>query len=362
MPKTNYPQRKIHAILHAVCVPMFLVASLATVVESCRADAPAERAAKKLSWEIESRRAIEVRVRTEISADGAVRQSAPRGRFDVFVEHYIETAAGNRFNEFHAYDGDKLQSHHEDYGDGTRYAHVGFSKDDPEEQNTVAIMRQYWREDEVERKQVPQPLLSLYVGREPLHKALARAESLGECKVLGRVCDSFLFRGVKSTPKPQDKIYSLDRETGTPLKVEAYSDQAARERGEPLWMWTADSFDRADKYPLIAKSTIVTFQKEAPKTPQITWRSHVESVEFDKTYPSAMFWPAIQPSATVFDSFTQKVTPGKNARKLDNKLTSVVPVVDASPPTAWTAYGPRVLLISGFLVLVASVIVWWKKR
>ena len=80
----------------AACISAFLLAALIPTVGPCRADSPSERAATKLRWEVESRKAIEFRVRTVITRHGDLRRSTSQS-FNVWVEHYIETATGRRF-------------------------------------------------------------------------------------------------------------------------------------------------------------------------------------------------------------------------------------------------------------------------
>lgn len=330
-------------------------------------DTPGERAAAKLAREIEARRAVEIRVRTEVVGQSAPDPAAAGGSRGEFVDHYIETAAGERFFERRMTFADGTTSRTADYCDGARYAHVEYNRSEPEFQNVVFITRQFFQEDQSDRRNMPEPLLYLYVGRLPLHKALPNAEYLGESRVLDRPADKFLFRGVRWF-QTQDHVYHLDRATGTPLKVEAFRDDGARSRGEPLATWVAETFDRVEGHPIALRSVSTVFH--TPNVPTMTWKIQVELMKFDKTYPMSTFWPTIQDTAMTFDGLTGKAQNPKRKRTPKPaetppkaaKAAKPPPLQEAVPPTDWTTHVPAFALVLGCGVLVAAGALWWRRR
>jgi hypothetical protein len=322
------------------------------------ADSPADRAAKKLAWDIESRRSIEIRVRTDISPPTNRNVGRPMD-FNAYVDHYIDTASGQRFNERTNLKGETAVDRAEDYGDGSRFAHVQFVRTKLDVQQTVAINRQYFQEESIDRKNLPIPLLYEFVGRQPLHKALAKAEQLGETKVLGRTCDAFLFRNVRWIIT-HDQVFYLDRESAIPLKVVAYRDEATRLRDEPMWSWTAESLDEKGGHRFVGNSTQVGFGPE--KKPTNMWKYHVEEIAFDKTYPASMFWPTIQPEATVLDSFTKTIKSSSTKTSAPAPSTPITKSAPALPPSNWLSYLPAVMLSGGLVILLVAIIVWRRSR
>ena len=341
-----------------VCIVLFLALMMC---ERCFAGSIAEDAAKKLAWEVESRRSVDMRTKTKPTNNSL--NSGEEPLFNTYEEHYIETAAGKRFGEFVGMMDDVVTARWQDFGDGSRCAHVDFDRGDTDLQKTVAITRQYWREDQSDRKTIPAPLLYLYVGREPLQKMLLNAEILGESRVLDRQCDRFLFRSVR-WPIVQDQVFHLDRATAMPLKVAAYKDNAARLQEEPLWEWTAESLDTVEGHPVTLKSTLVAYG--ASRKASYIWETQVESITFDKFHPDTGFWPIIQPTATVFNSLDGSVRNGKGLKppKTDVPSGSAGPPTasDAVPPTTWTDFLPVTTLLLGCTMFATAGIFWWRRR
>ena len=86
----------------------------------------------------------------------------------------------------------------------------------------------------------PFPLRYLYyVGNIPLPRALKDAETLGPATVLGRPCETYLLRRFTLGLSPCDLAYTLDRESGVPLKLVGYNDAAGYTGGRPSWRWEA---------------------------------------------------------------------------------------------------------------------------
>jgi hypothetical protein len=290
--------------------------------------------------------------------------SNQRGVSDAHLEHYIETAAGQqRFCEYQFLKGDEVLSRSTHYGDGNRFVDIQFDNKETTRQKQINVNPHYFMEQKSERRQVPDPLLRFYVGREPLHKALlTKAKPLGEGKVMGRECNVFLFPQVR-WGRPQDQVYFLDKETSIPLKVETYWDEAARLRNDPMGVWTAESLDQDQGYYLPHNSTGITFGPD--KAPAYTNQFKVESVVFNKEYPASTFWPTFQPGVNVFDSVNPGATKVSDETKVkppvvNSPTVSVVaaPPIEAVPPSDST---PMIALGLGVAVLFVGVFLWWQR-
>lgn len=318
----------------------------------------AELVAKTLAWEFESRKSVEVQTRTAIHNPAIV--AGAKGSFDTMSEHYIETAAGRRFLEFQGLKGDKIVTRSSHYGDGTKFTDIDYRLDDLETQNAIFINRQFWMEDRNDRRQVPSPLLYLYAGREPLHEALPKATYLGEGKVIGRDCSLFLFPQVRWAVV-QDQVFHLDKATAIPLKVEAFRDGPARESNQPMWTWTAQSLDEVQGRFVPLKSSQVAYDKDGAQN--MSWDIEVKSIEFNKDYPASTFQPVIQPGVTVLDSFKNKVstTPGERKPDIQKETTATAQPVYADPPRDWSTTASTASLVLGGAVLIAGVLLWWRR-
>ena len=148
-----------------------LVGFLLALVHSL--ESPGELAAKRLAWELETRKSVELRTRTDITSTKADPQRP--ADFDAIEDHYVENAAGQRKCDSRHFKSDAAVGRYEHFSDGMRCADVNFSKNDLDKQESIIFKRQYWMEDRSERRECPQPLRFLYVGREPIHKALPSA-------------------------------------------------------------------------------------------------------------------------------------------------------------------------------------------
>ena len=137
--------------------------------------------------------------------------------FNVYSEHYIQTAAGKRFRETRGLKDEKVLSREQQFHDGSKCARVAFNRDDPEVQDSVVIKRQFGMEDQSDRRDLPQPLLQFYVGREPLYQALTKGRPLGQAKVMGRGCDVFLLERVRWS-MTQDQVFYLDQQNLDPAE------------------------------------------------------------------------------------------------------------------------------------------------
>jgi hypothetical protein len=335
-------------------------------------DTPAEIAAKKLAWEFESRKSVELRVTVPVTS--YVVDKTKTETLDTYEEHYIETAAGQRFCEFRGLLAGKLTSRKQYYGDGTKFADVTFDPKNLDRQTNIIIKRQYHTEGRNDRKQIPPPLLFLYVGRTPLHEALPKGQHLGTAKVMGRECDKFLFPKVRWLVV-QDQVFYLDRETSIPLKFEAFRNQESREQKKPVGEWVAESLDKIQGHFVPLKSTLTA--KRADGTTLMVWKYTVDSIEFNKEYPASTFWPTPRPGVTMFDTSTgkaktvpgektadkQATTPARENTGLQSRSADATATAStqAVPPKNWTATVSNVSLGLGCAVLLVGCLLWWRR-
>jgi hypothetical protein len=319
--------------------------------------APVELAVQRLAWELDVRKSVEVRAHTEIIQHKPDPQQPQV--FDAVDDHYIETAIGQRRCDTRYLKAGAAASHYEYFSDGPRAADVIFSEADVERQASAVIKRRYRMEDRSDRMQRPEPLQFLYVGREPLHKALPRASYVGEYQALERRCDAFLFTQVR-WEVTQDLVYYLDKATSIPLKVESFRNETDRCDNRALWVWTAESFDNVDGHPVTLNCKMIAFSGES--TPAFTWNIHVRSITFDKDFPAAVFWPALQPGVKVLDTISGKSfeVPGPTI-PLPARATTVQPI-EALPPRSWTSTISSVTLVAGAAIFILASVLWWRRR
>ncbi len=312
---------------------------------------PGELAAKKLAWEIESRKSVEALVRTTLKPGP---ENPPHSTYDSIEEHFIELD-GKRFCDNRFFTAGGVVGRDTHFWDGNQSADVTYMPD-LRRQLYVTISRQYHKENAGDRMERPHPFLLLYVGRTPLHKALAKATYCGTGEAMGRKCELFLFPAVKWA-MPQDHLYYLDRETSIPLKVESYRDQAARDQNQPLWVWTAESIEKVQGHNLTPKSRLVRYNEQKPA---FEWSFSLESITFDKDHEAATFWPAFEPGVEVHDMILDKhyVTPGARAPE----QTSTAAPIEAVPPGDWMDTLPWASLILGCAILITGGCLWWKRR
>ena len=324
-------------------------------------ESPGELAAKRLAWELETRKSVELRTRTDITSTKADPQRP--ADFDAIEDHYVENAAGQRKCDSRHFKSDAAVGRYEHFSDGMRCADVNFSKNDLDKQESIIFKRQYWMEDRSERRECPQPLRFLYVGREPIHKALPSAAYLGEDRVLNRACHVFLFAQVR-WEIPQDHVYYLDKATSVPLKLASYRDQTARDQKKPLWVWTAESLDKVQDHFVSLKSKMIQYAEDLQ--PGFTWTYSVISIQFDKDYPASMFSPAPQPGVTVLDSINSKrdQTPGARPAPPDKSTQAPrasEPIL-AVPPSDWTATISSFIFGLGATILAVGAILRWRHK
>ena len=324
-------------------------------------ETPAEHASNQLAWAWESLRSVEVRLTYSIHNHKADPLRSPA--FDKVVEHYIETASGERFYEFEGVDSKTGATNSKSlhYGDGAKFTDVNFDNKNTNNQNSVSVTHDFWMESGSDRKQLPQPLLYLDVGREPLSKAVLKARDLGQSEVLGRKCQVFLFPQVRWAI-PQDQVFHLDIATSIPVKVESCNDLAARVNNRPMGVWTALSLDEVHGRFVPTKSRQVAFTNEGEE--MFTWEYSVDAIVFDKDYPASTFKPILQPGVRVLDGTTNKSyeAPGVRKSQADTSKNEVlIPPLIASPPSNGASYTSYGLIGMGAMLILLGVVVWLRR-
>jgi hypothetical protein len=322
---------------------------------------PAELAAKRLAWELETRKSVDLRTRMDIIPSKVDPLQLPT--HDAVEDHYIETAIGQRKCESRYLLSDAVTSRYTHFSDGPKCADVFYSKDDLNRPESIVIKRQYFMEDRSERPQRPQPLQLLYVGREPLYQALPKAVYIGEGQVINRDCDVFLFTQVR-WEVPQDHVYYLDKATSIPLKVESFQDQSARDQKKPLWVWTAESLDKIQGHFVPLKSRTVA-QSDDPGS-SFTWTHRVQSIEFDNDFPATIFWPVLDPGVWMLDTISNKKyrVPGGQSEtpSATAKAAEISQPVRAAPPSDWNMMISAVVFGLATVSLVSGSVLWWRQR
>jgi hypothetical protein len=322
----------------------------------------AKEAAARLAWDVETRKSVDILVQTRIIPEKNDPAAPPA--FDTVEDHFLISAAGQRMCESRHLLAGKLVNRYTYYDQLTKCADVSYHPDNLEKPQGVVIKRQFWMENLGDRKQLPVPLIFLYVGREPLQKALlTKARPVGEDEVIGRPCDVFLFQGVLWNV-PQDHVYHLDRATAIPLRVESYVSQEARERKQPAWVWIARSLDEIDGHHVPLKSTWLTYADDGSLV--MTHEEEVKSISFGKDFAESTFWPTLQPGVTVFDTIAKKRYQVPGAKAATPTAPSPSPanssLMEARRPADWVSVLRVASLAVGSVVLVAGLGLWVRQR
>lgn len=277
-------------------------------------------------------------------------------------DQYVETALGQRRYEF-AVPATKDQpgTSYLYYADGRRFANEVL---DGGRQTMVEFKRAFGHEDQRGRINRGMTLTHLYFDQKPLHAALRDARSLGSSRRLGRECEVALLVDKAPASKLQEIVYELDRETGIPLAVRSYATEADRAADRPRTTWEATSFRGVGEGRFWPMTVAKNFYKPgADGKPELMIKSKitVESLKFDQDYPESLFWPTLQPGATVWDKIEGKhwVVPGEAAPA---KAATPAVSVPAAPPRSWTAAGSTVGLSLGIALVGVGGFLWWRRR
>lgn len=319
---------------------------------------PAEVASAKLAREVGSWKSIELRLHNDYEEFDRSHESGVshyRGK-----ARYIETADGRRmYDQRLPLGGDSTIGVSIGYWDGSRSASL-----DREDRNGVAgaeqvVIKRTFLMEENGFTHRPEPLWSLYAGLEPLHQSLSKAELLGERKQLNHLCDLFLVRRIRGGQDPLCCVYWLDRVTAMPLRVETFDDESMRADDRPSSVWTALSLDEVHGHHLALKSEVAFYAPRGPKPrdPVIRNVVVVDEVTFDREYPRETFWPTITEKTTVIDYFKNTISSPQKTR--DGSATAEpIRAVDGSLGIPSAAVASLVL---GVVLLVAGMVVWWRR-
>jgi hypothetical protein len=322
-------------------------------------------AISRLRVEMQSWNSIEMRAVTT----QAFREKPPIP--DPFVqieERYVETSLGQRKLVMSATTAKGARSRYEDFCDGVRCAHVTFADAEAGKQEHIDI-KSFFSVDNISgASNRPVPLRYFYVEKAPLHKALSKARHLGDGKALGRECDLFLFTEVKLGQTPLDMVYTLDRETSVPLRLEAYLAGAERMPGATVLVWKATTLDRVQgghHFPLHSRA--VSYSLMGHKE-SIEDKYDVEEIAYDRDYDAKTFWPAYDPGVVVNDAIKKSTirVPGPKPPEVP-KAEAVAPAVAAvpvraEPPTSWSAIAGASALGLGVLLVLAAVVLKFRGR
>ncbi len=265
------------------------------------------------------------------------------------------------------------------YADGDRFFKVeSESRDGPLRQTQVAILPGFLHEQQLGLVDRPIPLqMCWYVGLKPIYEALPGGEPLGEGEALGRSTDLYRFR-VTSLDRAHDLVYSLDRATSVPLKVEKFADAAARDRGETEWVWEALSLDEVQSYhlPLRSRERVYKHGPEVRAKPVMTIDFDVTQLEFDREFPASTFTPVLEPGVPVADvpggKYLRVSKDGQSFVEDKGEVPAPPATVTATPPagspltaeppgSGWQV-GTATGLGLGAAVLGAAALLWWRRR
>ena len=316
---------------------------------------PAEMAAKRLAWELESWTSIEIRTHED-----SVESFSTKHPIRFYNErHYIETAAGQRMSEMRLGDAKGVKGLQVAFTDGQRAADVLQTDLGGWDHQQVSIKRAFGHEGTSGWADRPEPLLSFYVGTVPLPKALATAEYLGEDRLLGRDCDAFLLPHIQATRTLPDVVFLLDRATSIPLKMTVYTNAKLRAEDRPESIWTAESFDEVEGHHLALRSSSVSPSFDPSRKFNVESHIEVKEIHYNREFPASTFWPKTRPNSVVYDQITGKHT-GPDPRTIVKK-TGDTPL-RAEAGGGWAAAIPSVSLGLGLAVLVVGLVLWWRRR
>jgi hypothetical protein len=322
---------------------------------------PAEVAAQRLSWEMESWKSIELRSHEDFVNSEDHDPSQFSGYHCKY--HYIETAAGERmFEERLVPQGSKETFVSINYTDGKRSATLLRPEIDGVGKDQIDIKQAFATETDG-RTYRPVPLRYYYVGLEPLPEVLSKAVHQGTRRHLDRDCDLFLFAGVRSGQGTTDYVYWLDHASSIPLKVEFYEGEKARSENRPLAVWSAESFDKVEGRHLPLRSELVHLGAAGPRIGDVEGRYQVvvDSVNFDREFPKSTFWPVITSDATVYDFVHNKVTSPKKP-SADTQGTTASPPIRAVESSDGVLSSSTLVMFIGVTILACGLLLWWRRR
>jgi len=282
-------------------------------------------------------------------------------------ELYTATNRGHRFFDHLRFDKGGTNLHRAGYSDGSKCAAVDYRHDDPNRQESIVISHLFLDEMKHGFLAAPAPYRYSHVGLVPLRKALSEAQYMGRGEAIGRECDLFHFKAVGPATKPQSLLYSLDRQTAVPLKVEAYDGPNGLPEKMPNWVWEARTLDKVGNrhFPLMSTYTSYIKAKNSDGVseilPTLSQTIKVSRIEFDSAISNATFWPVYQPGIDVMDPIahrTAQVNSGETG-KVTSKQAASEPIRVQEPGD-----GSLLLAASGVglsLVVLFVAFLLWKR-
>ena len=317
---------------------------------------------ERLTHEAGSWKSIELKTNQDfVNSSGS--QDPSMYQRAIYHEDYIETVLGQRFDRCLDVPAGGVEKLAEYYCDGVKRADVSFDAGAGSKQSQINIKKSFKYEAHYGMNFRPFPLRYLYyVGNIPLPRALKDAETLGPATVLGRPCETFLLRRFTLGLSPCDLGYTLDRESGVPLKLVGYNDAAGYTGGRPSWRWEALGVEQVQGHLFPAKSEEIVYfpppdakaARERDRSSEVCFQTThvVEAIRFEGDYPRTTFWPVIAPEANVFDSITRKVT----SAKVRPVVAQVANPIRAEVPWGWSETMPAVGVGLGVVLVLVGLI------
>ena len=325
---------------------------------------PADLAAKRLAWEMESWSTIEMKSHEDMVNNMAAKDHTQWAKAH-FEHHYIASATGQRMFEVRITPVGAKVYRQANYFDGARAADVLVSDADGWEHQYVTIKREFGMEGRAGWVECPDPLRQFYVGLVPLPKMLAKAVPLGDARLLNRDCDAFLFPQLQFNDRRMDVVAVLDRETAVPLKFSVYPDATARAEGRPETDWIAESLDEVEGHHMPLKSTVIHYVAPGGKE-SLRVKVVVDEVHYDREFPKSTFWPVFGPDAVIMDQITGKMTAPTSAEMKAKMVAlaknSTAAPVRAVPPGSWVPSASTAVMGLGLAALLVGLGLWWRRR
>ena len=270
---------------------------------------------------------------------------------------YIETAKGQRYYEESSIVPDGRTARKKYFSDGKKNAAIYYKEGETSKMGSAGELPEFRNEVREGYYEAPEPYRWAWVGLKRLEEVLPSAEKLGEVQVLGRPCDPYLFAAVKSPTATQTMVYTLDRATSVPVRVVAYWDPQHFRDERPTWIWEALSLDTIGDHHYPMKSYYQAYlwsEKDKEHLNQIE-RKHlinVTSIEYDKPYPEAMFWPKAE-----IAEYDAMIKAAEKAMKtaVPAPVTQVAnPIADDGSEGGWPMWPG--LVLSAALIVAALVV------
>lgn len=285
-------------------------------------------------------------------------------------QHYIATAAGQRYLQLISRDPGKQDHIYTSYCDGEKCYNITQAGSTDAPQKQYLIKRDFSDEDRSLTSAIPPPFRYLYLEQQPLGVKLNIAQLTGEDRIIGRDCDVFTLSGVRWTQNPVLLVYVIDRETGWPLRVTCFGSEADQAADRAIWDWEVEEIELAGTHtaPVASRELlhIRSLNADDGKPPREVVREiKVTSCEFDKGFAPEFFHPVIQPGASVWDQIEEKnwVEPGAVGTDESGSSGSADTASSAiAPPRTWGQLLLKYGLTTGLIIFLLSIFTWLRTR